>query len=156
MREHPENDLHSPADRFSRVRPEPRNFDELADEPDPLEVSERNRRSARDAILFALGTVAVTLLFALVLAGISRLQGGPLCDTGEATWLCTPAWRTWWAVLTSLPPIAGLIGCAVIMVRKLNRYERWMPWMGVFWLPLVPFAMTWLIVTLGILAVDWV
>ena len=32
--EHPENDLHSPADRFSRMRPEPRSFDELADQPE--------------------------------------------------------------------------------------------------------------------------
>ena len=149
--EHPENDLHSPADRFSRARSQPHTFDELADEPDPLEVDRRNRRSTRGAILFALGTIAATLLFALVLAAISRAQGGPLCSAGSA-WLCTEKWRMWWAVATSLPPIAGLLGCAVIMVRKLNRYERWIPWMGVFWIPLVPFTMAWLIVTVGILA----
>lgn len=149
--EHPENDLHSPADRFSRVRPEPRSFDELAYQPDPLEVDRANRRSTRNAILFAVGTVAVTVLFALVLAAISRAQGGPLCDAGSA-WLCTDTWRTRWAVATSVPPVAGLLGCAFIMVRKLNRYERWIPWMGVFWIPLVPFTMSWLIVTVGILA----
>ena len=149
--EHPENDLHSPADRFSRVRPEPRTFDELADEPDPLELVRRNRRSTRNAVVYALGTVAATLLFALLLAGISRSQGGPLCDASSA-WLCTDTWRTWWAVLTSIPPVAGLIGCAVITVRKLNRYERWVPWMGVFWVPLVPFTMAWLIITVGMLA----
>ncbi|WP_175934276.1 hypothetical protein [Corynebacterium sp. Marseille-P4321] len=154
MRDHPENDLHSPADRFSRVRPEPRTFDDLADEPDPLEIDRRNRRSTRDAIIFGVGTVAVTFLFALVLGLISRMQGGPLCSEGTATWLCTPGWRTWWAVLTSIPPIAGVLSCAVIMVRKLNNYERWMPWMGVFWIPLVPFCMGWLVLTVGILAVD--
>ena len=84
-----------------------------------------------------------------------QVQGGELCDAGEATWLCTNTWRTWWAVLTSIPPVAMLIGCAVIMVRKLNRYERWAPWMGVFWLPLVPFTMVWLIITVGMLATQF-
>lgn len=152
--EHPENDLHSANDRFSRVRPEPHSFDELADQPDPLELNRRNRRSTRNAIIYALGTVAATLLLALILAAISRLQGGPLCDatSADATWLCTDSWRMWWAVATSIPPVAGLLGCAFIMVRKLNRYEHWIPWMGVFWIPLVPFTMAWLIVTIGILA----
>ena len=121
--EHPENDLHSPADRFSRMRPEPRSFDELADQPDPLEVDRKNRRSTRQAITFAMSTVAVTLLLAFILAVISRAQGGPLCD-GSSAWLCTESWRTWWAVTTSIPPVVGLLTCAVITVRKLNSYER--------------------------------
>jgi len=153
MRDHPENDLHSGADRFSRVRPEPQSFDELADEPDPLVTAERNRQSTRQALWYAAATVGITVAFGFVLALISRLQGGPLCD-GDATWLCTPQWRTWWAILSSIPPVVMMIGCAVIMVRKLNRYERWMPWMGVFWLPIVPFTMIWLIITVGILAFD--
>lgn len=154
MREHPENDLNSASDRFSRVRPEPKDFDALADEPDPLVTAQRNRDSTRQAIWYAIATVAITLLIGLSLATISRLQGGPLCSTGDATWLCTQRWRTWWAIITSIPPVVMLIGCAVIMVRKLNRYERWMPWMGVFWLPIVPFTMAWLVVTVGILAFD--
>ncbi|MCP1388670.1 hypothetical protein M5J20_10840 [Corynebacterium sp. TA-R-1] len=154
MREHPENDLQSGADRFSRVRPEPRTFDELADQPDPLVAAERARASTRQALGYALATIAVTLGVGLILALVSRIQGGPLCDAGTATWLCTETWRTWWAILTSIPPVVMLIGCAVIMVRKLNRYERWMPWMGVFWLPLVPFTMIWLIITVGMLAFD--
>lgn len=154
MREHPENDLNSASDRFSRVRPEPKDFDALADEPDPLVTAQRNRDSTRQAIWYAIATVAITLLTGLSLATISRLQGGPLCSTGDATWLCTQRWRTWWAIITSIPPVVMLIGCAVIMVRKLNRYERWMPWMGVFWLPIVPFTMAWLVVTVGILAFD--
>lgn len=154
MREHPENDLNSASDRFSRMRPEPKDFDALADEPDPLVTAQRNRDSTRQAIWYAIATVAITLLTGLSLATISRLQGGPLCSTGDATWLCTQRWRTWWAIITSIPPVVMLIGCAVIMVRKLNRYERWMPWMGVFWLPIVPFTMAWLVVTVGILAFD--
>lgn len=154
MREHPENDLTSGADRFSLARPEPQTFDELADAPDPLVTAKRNEESTRAAIWYGVATVAITLVFALALALVSRAQGGPLCSESDATWLCTQSWRTWWAVLTSIPPVAALIGCAVIMVRKLNRYERWMPWMGVFWLPIVPFTMMWLVITVGILAAD--
>ena len=153
--EHPENDLTGAQDRFSRPRPEPKTFDDLADEPDPLTVAKRNQQSTRQAVGYGLATITFTLLFALILATISRVQGGELCDAGEATWLCTNTWRTWWAVLTSIPPVAMLIGCAVIMVRKLNRYERWAPWMGVFWLPLVPFTMVWLIITVGMLATQF-
>ena len=152
--EHPENFPSSPTDRYNRVRPEPRSFDELAAGPDPVAVKERNRASTRQVIFYAAGVVIATFAVAFVLALISRLQGGPLCDAGQATWLCTPSWRMWWALGSSVVPIAGLLGCAVIMVRKLNRYERWVPWMGVFWLPIVPFTMWWLTVTVGIIALD--
>ncbi|WJY69060.1 hypothetical protein [Corynebacterium auris] len=154
MRDHPENDLHGRADYYNRPRPEPQSFDDLADEPDPLEVAQRNRNSTRQAIFYAIGTLAVTALVGFLTALAFRLAGGPLCDSGPATWLCTREARLWWAIINSVPPVAGLIGCAVIMVRKLNRYERWVPWMGVFWLPIVPFTMWWLTVTIGILARD--
>ena len=134
MREHPDNDLSYPADRFSRVRPEPQDFDALADEPDPAEVAERNKRSTRQALIFAASSVAITLLVGF---GLKLVPG-----IGENTW----------AVLTSIPPVVALLACAVIMVRKLNRYERWVPWMGVFWLPMVPFTMVVLIITIGKLA----
>ena len=121
--EHPENDLHGAADYYNKVRPEPRDFDELADQPDPVEVNERNRASTRQAIVFAVATVLGTLLFGGALALVARLTGGPLCEAGEATWLCSSGWRTAWAILSSIPPVVALLACAVIMVRKLNRYE---------------------------------
>lgn len=134
MREHPENDLSSPADRFSRVRPEPQDFDALADEPDPFDVAQRNKRSTVQAVVFAACAVAITLATGFVLKWIPGVSE----DT--------------WAIVTSIPPVVALLACAVIMVRKLNRYERWVPWMGVFWLPLVPFTMVVLIITIGALA----
>lgn len=151
---HPENLVSSPTDRYNRVRPEPHTLAELATGPDPVAVEKRNRAQTRQAITYAAATVLITFAVALILALISRVQGGPLCGSGEATWLCTPQWRIWWAILSSIAPVAGLLGCAVIMVRKLNRYERWVPWMGVFWLPIVPFTMWWLTVTIGIIALD--
>ena len=46
--------------------------------------------------------------------------------------------------------MGGVIGCAIIMVRKLNNYTRWRPWMGIFWV-LIPFAMMWMLQTWQIL-----
>ena len=153
--EHPENDLHSGTDRYNLPRPQPRSFDEMADEPDPLVLAQRNRASTKQAIWYAVIAVATTILFGVGLATVSRVMGGPLCAEGDANWLCTESWRFWWAILCSIPPVVFLLGCAVIMVRKLNRYERWVPWMGVFWLPLVPFTIWWLTYTVGILALDY-
>ncbi|WKD58350.1 hypothetical protein CAPI_09135 [Corynebacterium capitovis DSM 44611] len=154
MHDHPENDLHSAADYSNRARPEPVDFDELADQPDPAEIARVNSRSTKQAVVYAIATVLITVLVGLVTAGAARVVGGPLCDADAATWLCTQRARTIWALINSVPPVVMLLGCAVIMVRKLNRYERWMPWMGVFWLPIVPFTMWWLTVTIGILAAD--
>ncbi|WP_342318655.1 hypothetical protein [Corynebacterium mayonis] len=154
MRDHPENLPDSAADRPNLLRPEPRNFDELADMPDPVAQAQRNQRSTREALLYAAATVALTALIGLISGAYFRIQGGPLCDAGTATWLCTSTARWWWALINSFPPVISLLGCAIIMVRKLKHYERWMPWMGVFWLPIVPFTMWWLTVTIGILAID--
>ena len=153
---HPENDLTSDYDYSNRARPDAESFDELADQPDPLEVAARNKASTRQAILYMVSSIVVTLAISGALALIFRLIGGPLCEAVEAVWLCSQSQRTWWAILSSIPPVAALIGCAVIMVRKLNRYERWMPWMGVLWLPLLPFTMWWLTITVGILATDFI
>ena len=55
--EHPENDLTSDADYANLRRPEPRSFDELADEPDPLEIAAANRRSTRQAVWYMIGVL---------------------------------------------------------------------------------------------------
>ena len=54
--DHPENDLITDADFTNMMRPAPRDFDELADAPDPLMVAQANRRSTRQAILWAVIT----------------------------------------------------------------------------------------------------
>ncbi|WP_286954156.1 MULTISPECIES: hypothetical protein [Corynebacterium] len=133
-REHPENDLTSDADYANLRRPEPHSFDELADQPDPLQIAEANRRSTRQAIAFMVISLVASAVFAFVLALIMRLMGGPLCESGEATWLCSPTQRTIWGLLTLIIPLSAMIGDAVIMVIKLRRYLRWRAWMGIFWI----------------------
>lgn len=153
-REHPENDLmDDDADFANRRPPEPRSAEELAGAGDPAERAARNRASTRQAIRYLIGTVVATLLVALILGVIARVMGGPLCEAGEETWLCTDASQVWWSIGASLPPVIGITGCGIIMVRKLNAYLRWRPWMGVFWF-LVPFTMAWLTWTLGKLALN--
>lgn len=150
-RDHPENDLHDEADFANRVPPEPASAESLASSQDPAVLAQRNRASTRQAIWYLVAVVAITLVLAGVLGLIARASGGPLCEAGEETWLCTDFWQLWWPILVSLPPVIGLLSAAVIMVRKLNGYVRWRPWMGVFWF-LVVFTMSWLTMTLGMLA----
>ena len=94
--------------------------------------------------------IALTAGGGFLLALVTRLMGGPLCDAGEAAWLCTRSAQIWWPIVTSIFAMGGVIGCAVIMVRKLNNYTRWRPWMGIFWV-LIPFAMMWMLQTWQIL-----
>ena len=151
--EHPENDLHSPADRFSRMRPEPRSFDELADQPDPLEVDWKNRRSTRQAVWYMIGVLVLSALYGFAVALITRLSGGPLCEEGTATWLCTDGQRTFFSLTTPIIPFFGMIGCAIIMVRKLHRYLRWRSWMAIFWVMACNF-MLWTITDIQLFLMD--
>lgn len=133
--EHPENDLTSDADYANLRRHEPQSFDELADAPDPLAVAEANRRSTRQAVWFMVVILAGSALYALILAGIFKFTGSTTdCHPAVyATWLCTKTQRTIFATTTMIIPFAGLIGCALIMVRKLKSYVRWRGWMAIFW-----------------------
>ena len=113
--DHPENDLITDADFTNMMRPAPRDFDELADAPDPLVVAQANRRSTRQAILWAALTPVVTLLVAGFLAVVARMQGGEYCEAGTATWFCSRQSEIWWPFATSMIPIASMFGTAIMM-----------------------------------------
>lgn len=131
--EHPENDLTTDADYANLRRPEPQSFDDLADEPDPVEVAAANRRSTRQAVWYMVSVLVISALYGFGVALFSRLTGGPLCEDGTASWLCTEGQRNFFAISTMIIPLLGMIGCAIIMVRKLRRYLRWRSWMAIFW-----------------------
>ncbi len=133
--EHPENDLTTDADYANLRRPEPQSFDELADAPDPLTIAKANRRSSRQALWFMVAILLGSALYAVLLAGIFKLAGPDTnCHPAAyASWLCTKTQRTIFATTTMIIPFAGMIGCAVIMVRKLKAYLRWRGWMAIFW-----------------------
>ena len=142
--EHPENDLTADADFANRRPPEPHTAEELASSVDPAVQAARNTQSTRQAIQWLIAIPAITFGLALILGIIFRVMGGPACDAGEASFLCTRDAQIWWSVITGIPPIVGVLGCAFIMNHKLKNYTRWRPWMGVFWV-MIPFCMIWLI-----------
>lgn len=149
--EHPENDLTADADFANRRRPEPQSLEELADSPDPAEVAAANRASSRQAFTYLAAVVIASFAVGFGTLVITRLIGGPWCEAGDATWLCSPAQLYTWSALTLIVPFGGLVGCGIIMVKKINAYLRWRPWMGAFWL-LVPMAMAWGLAVLSQLA----
>ena len=151
--EHPENDLTSDADYANLRRPEPRSFDELADEPDPLEIAAANRRSTRQAVWYMIGVLVLSALYGFTVALVTRLSGGPLCEDGTAAWLCTDGQRTFFSLTTPIIPFFGMIGCAIIMVRKLHRYLRWRSWMAIFWVMACNF-MLWTITDIQLFLMD--
>ena len=148
--DHPENDLSDDADYSNRTPPPPQSFDELADSPDPLARAEANRRSSRQAWQYLLLALISSVVFAVLLAVFMRLFSDPAaCAEFGGRLMCSQSQQQWWAILTSLPPIGFLIGTMIIMIRKLNAYLRWRPWMGVFWV-MVPFTMWTLTVTVQV------
>lgn len=145
-REHPENDLSDDADYANLYRPEPRDFDELADQEDPLVIAEKNRRSSKQAWRYLALAILSSLAFGVILLVVMRMiAGADTCAAVDGRFLCTEQLQKTWAVLVSLPPIAFLFGCMALLLRKLNAYLRWRPWMGVFWV-LVVFTM-WVLLT---------
>ncbi|MEX3507670.1 hypothetical protein VVR85_09840 [Corynebacterium sp. LK2590] len=141
--EHPENDLSTDADFSNVPRPEPHSFDELADEPDPAVIAQRNEQSSRQARWYVGSVLVASFAVAFVLGIIMRLIGGPLCEAGEAAWLCSPGQQIFWGFAVLVVPVFGMLGCGAILVRKYRGYIRWRPWMGVMWV-LIPNCMIWI------------
>lgn len=133
MTEHPENFLAPDQDFMNKVPPEPRTFDELADAPDPLWLAAQNKKSTRQSLWFLGGVVLASLVVGLGLLGIFRALGGPLCEAGQATWICSDTQRWIWMPAAMAVPTFGMVGSGIITMRKLNGYVRWWSWMGVFW-----------------------
>lgn len=140
--EHPENDLSEEADYSNRPHPMAADVESLADFPDPAELHRKNQHSSKQAILYGLAVPLVTFISAYILAWVARLQGGPLCDAGTATWICSRSAELWWPISTSIIAFGGMLGGAWILYDKYRNYLRWRAWMGVLWI-LIPFSMLW-------------
>lgn len=139
--DHPENDLFDDADYANLPRPEPHSFDELADQEDPAVIAAKNEASTRSAIRYLIVALASSVVIGVVLMLVFRaFSSSAECSEFGAKLLCSVNKQRAWALLTAIAPVFYLVGSAVIMVRKLNAYLRWRPWMGVFW-ALVMFAM---------------
>ncbi|WP_370625807.1 hypothetical protein [Corynebacterium sp. TAE3-ERU16] len=112
-------------------------------EADPLLRLERNNSSTRQAIIYALAIPPLTFLTAFVVAMISRAQGGPLCDAGTSSWICSRTYEILFPVIPGTVTLGGTLGAAWITYRRWARYERWRPWLAALW-PLMLFTLAWI------------
>lgn len=146
---HPENDLTSDFDFSNRPFPQAQSPEELSAGPDPAWVAAENRKSTFQALWYVIGLLVSLAVLGFLLALAARLAGGPICEGGDAVWICSEFARIWWPIVTTIFAFLGIVGCAVIMVRKLNARLRWWPWMAAFWF-LLPLMMLWATTTLPI------
>lgn len=139
---HPENDLSDEADYSNKRPPSSDDLDSLTTMQDPMEIRRKNRQSTKQAVIYLFAVPLVTFLSAYLLAWVARLQGGPICETGDAVWLCSRSAEIWWSISTSIIAFGGMLGAAWILYDKYRKYLRWRAWMGVLWV-LIPFSMLW-------------
>ncbi|MBN9644354.1 hypothetical protein JZY06_06990 [Corynebacterium sp. CCM 8862] len=109
---------------------------------DPLLRLEDNRKSVRNAIVFAVMIPLLTLTTGLIIALISRSQGGPICDSGHSNWICTRTYEIIFPVLPGVISFGGLIIACGITWRQWAQDRYWQPWLGIIWL-LIPFTLLW-------------
>lgn len=140
--DHPENVFSQEADYSNRRPVFSDDLDELNNLSDPLVQQQKNQRSSRQAVIYIFAVPIVTFLSAYLLAWVARLQGGPICEAGDAVWICSRAAELWWPIITSLIAFGGMLGCAWILYDKYRKFLRWRAWMGALWI-LIPFSMLW-------------
>ena len=64
-------------------------YTELDYEFDPLLRLERRHKSSVQAVVWGFAVPILTIITGFLVAVIARANGGPLCDAGLASWLCT-------------------------------------------------------------------
>ncbi|WP_295643696.1 hypothetical protein [uncultured Corynebacterium sp.] len=110
---------------------------------DPLLRLERNNKSTRNAFVFFFGTIGLTLGVALAIALIGKTIGGPRCDAGEASWLCTQGLEIAFWVVPGVISFVAMFLSVYITYDKWRRHQRWRPWIAVIWF-LMPYALGWM------------
>ncbi|MDY6049443.1 MAG: hypothetical protein SPI77_02570 [Corynebacterium sp.] len=118
-------------------------YTEVDYEIDPLLRLERANRSTRQAIIYIIASPLITLFSGLVVAFFSRVQGGPLCDAGYATILCTRRAEILFTVVPMSVAFLGFLGCCLILYLKWRAYTRWTPWLAILW-PLAFVCLGWM------------
>lgn len=126
----------------SPMKKKPR-YTELDYEFDPLLRLERRHKSSVQAVVWGFAVPILTILTGFLVAVIARANGGPLCDAGLASWLCT----RWAEIAICVAPLivsfGGLIGAGIQCYIKFKTYNRWWPWLAVMWV-LIPFTLGWM------------
>lgn len=131
----PELDTVSEADRRARLT----DLDYMAH---PHLRAERNRRSTWQAVWYTVAVCVVSILIGVVVIVLSQIEGGPVCEAGARTLICSRKYEILFPVLTGGFSLLGVFGAMFILWRKWKNYDRWKPWFGSIWF-LIPWALTW-------------
>ena len=115
--------------------------DPLQENPHRREI--RDQRSTRQAFYYFFGVPVLVMLLAGIIMVISRMSGGPLCEAGEATWLCSRAAQIWFSLLPGVIAMGSVFLAVFITYYKWRSRQRWRWWMAVVWLSM-PFALAWI------------
>lgn len=120
------------------------------EEDELLENLERSMYSGRPAYIYTGAVVGITLLAGLIIAIAGAMAGGPTCDAGKSSFLCS---RTWEILFPVVPAVISLVGCIWGFWRtyvEWKHFRNWRAWLAMCWV-LMPFTLMWMVSTFGIL-----
>ncbi len=118
-------------------------------ESDPLERLERREHSARRAFRFTGITIAATFITALVVGIIGAVVGGPNCDAGISSFICSRFFELAFPIIPAIVALAGTFTNFWITYKKWKHFGNWRPWLAMCWV-LMPFSLMWMVSTFGI------
>lgn len=121
-----------------------------SDSEELLEELERRMYSGRRAYIYTAGVVVATLLAGLIVGLAGAVAGGPTCDAGKSSFICS---RTWEILFPVIPAVISLVGCFYGFWQtyvEWKHFRNWRPWLAMCWV-LMPFTLIWMVSTFGIL-----
>ncbi|WP_018025043.1 hypothetical protein [Corynebacterium ulceribovis] len=110
---------------------------------DPLLRLELEQKSRRQAIFWAIGTMVAILVSAMIIAFIGRAVGGPNCDAGYSSFMCSRTFELAFPLIPAAIALGGTFGAMWICYVKWSRYQKWTPWLAITWL-LIPVSLLWI------------
>ena len=119
---------------------------------DPLARLERTRYSSRPAFIYAASVIAATLLTAVAVGVIGAVVGGPNCDAGKSSFLCTRGFEIAFPVIPGLVILLGCLGGFWRTYIEWRNFRNWRPWLAMCWV-LMPATIMWMVSTFGVLIV---
>lgn len=114
--------------------------------PKELEFDAADGTQVWVALGYALSIPVLTFFTAFIVAAISRSAGGPLCDAGLASWICSRRFEILFPVISDAVAFAGVLGCAWICYLQWRKQGDWKPWLAVLW-AVMPFSLLWFTAT---------
>lgn len=112
-------------------------------ELDPTVRAKQDARSTQQALYYFISVPIIVLALAGIILVISRMSGGPLCDSGEAVWLCSRASQIWFSLLPGIVAMGSVFLASYITYLKWKTQQRWRWWIAVVWISM-PFALAWI------------